>query len=273
MGSNLEVDISDTGTGPALLFLPGSFSTKEAWGRVLAALDGQYRLISVSLPGYGKTPEIRPDAVTDMKMMQNFVARIVQQIGEPVHLVGHSYGGLNTFAATLSGAVAPLSLITFEANPIYSLPDAGSFEWLDRAVSLVQRFERAYASGDTDAAALIIDFWGTPGFFESMPEVVRDYCRHTTYTNVLDWRTAAGFTPKIADYASINIPASLVRGDLANQAIVEITALLSQVMPQASQQVVPGAGHFLISTHPEQCAKIIDRHMISFYHGAQQQML
>ncbi len=272
MGSKLEVELADSGTGPALLFLPGSFSTKEAWSAVHAALKGQYRLISVSLPGYGKTPEIRPDTVSDMNTMQKFVAGIVEQIGEPVHLIGHSYGGLNTFASTLKGAVTPLSLVTFEANPIFSLPDVGRFEWHDCVVSLVQRFEKAYASGDADAAALIIDFWGTPGFFASMPEVVRNYCRATTYTNVLDWRTAVGFTPSINDYASIDIPASLVRGELANQAIVEITEELSRVMPRANMHVVEGAGHFLISTHSKQCAEIIDHHVSSYYHGKEQQM-
>ncbi|MEP1208273.1 MAG: alpha/beta hydrolase [Rhizobiaceae bacterium] len=259
--------MSDTGSGPALLFLPGSYSTKEAWKGVQAALQGSYRVISTSLPGYGATPEIRSDLVADMALMQEFVAHVVGRIGEPVHLIGHSFGGLTALASTLSGAVEPLSVITFEGNPIYSLPQQGEFVWKHQVLEVGEKFEQAYERGDADAAALIIDYWGHEGFFAAMPETVRNFCRATTYTNVLDWRAAAGFTPRVSEFSSIDVPSSLVRGELANDAIVEITGLLSQIMPSATQHIVPSAGHFLISTHAEQCAAIIDDHMAGFYSG------
>ena len=44
-----------------------------------------------------------------------------------------------------------------------------------------EAFEDAYNSGERDAAARIIDFWGRPGAFASMPEAVQDYCRSTTF--------------------------------------------------------------------------------------------
>ena len=261
----MQIDLADTGSGPVLLFLPGSYSTKEAWKGVQAALKGAYRVITVSLPGYGDTPEIRPDLVVDMSLMQEFVAEVVDGIGEPVHLIGHSFGGLTTLASTLNRAVVPLSVITFEGNPIYSLPPRGEFEWKQRMLDVGEKFEQAYARGEKDAAALIIDYWGHEGFFAAMPETVRNFCRATTYTNILDWRAAAGFTPRVTEFSSIDVPSSLVRGELANEAIVEITGLLSRIMPSATQHIVDGAGHFLISTHPKQCAAIIDEHMAGFY--------
>lgn len=263
----VQIDIADTGSGPALVFLPGSYSTKEAWRGVQAALQGNYRLISTSLPGYGATAETRPAMVSDMNLMQNFVAQIAEQIGEPFHLIGHSFGGLTTLASTLNKSVEPLSVITFEGNPIYSMPEKGTFVWKAEMLEVGEQFEEAYLRGDKDAAALIIDYWGGRGFFASMPEVVREFCRSTTYTNILDWRAAAGFTPQISDFSSIEVPATLVRGELANDAIVEITSLLSQFMPRAKLQIVESAGHFLISTHPKQCAAIIDDHLLQYYGG------
>ena len=263
----MQIDISDTGTGPALLFLPGSYSTKDAWKGVQAALQGTYRLISISLPGYGTTPEVRPETVSNMHLMQEFVADVIGQIGVPVHLLGHSFGGLTTLASTLSKSVSPLSIITFEGNPIYSKPIHGRFAWKDQMLEVGQLFEEAYARGDENAAALIIDYWGGQGFFNSMPDAVRSFCRSTTYTNILDWRAAAGFTPSVAEFASVTVQASLVRGELANDAIIEITGLLSQMMPNSTPLVVDGAGHFLISTHPKQCARIIDDHMATYNSG------
>ena len=195
--------------------------------------------------------------------------QVIDEVGEPVHLIGHSFGGLVTLAKALTKAPPPLSIITFEGNPVYSRPDQGRFDWKDHLLDVGQQFEQAYASGDPDAAALIIDYWGGHGFFQSMPDKVRDFCRSTAYTNILDWRAASGFTPKMSEFSSLNIPASLVRGELANAAIVEITGLLEQAIPDAKMHVVDGAGHFLISTHPQQCAAIIDQHMHHFFGGQQ----
>ena len=257
----MEFDFTDTGTGPALLFLPGSYSSQAAWKGVQKALQGSYRLISTSLPGYGATPEVRGDDVRDTDLMTSFVAQVVRHIGEPVHLVGHSWGGLVAFAATLGGKIAPLSLITFEANPVFSRPSEGAFPWLKGVLDANERFDAAHAAGDPDAAGIIIDYWSEPGFFRSMPEQVRGYCRSTASTNILDWRCAAGFTPVITEYAAIEMPCTVVRGAFANEAITDISDAISDVLPQGSLRVVDGAGHFLISTHAAECAALIDAHM------------
>ena len=263
----MQIDFEDRGSGPTLLFLPGSYSTKDAWRGILGSLRGSYRTITTSLPGYGGTDEVRDGNVSDMTEMLDFVVRVSEEIGEPFHIIGHSFGGQTAMAATLFGAVTPLSMITFEGNPIYSIPNQGTFSWRQGVLELMDEFKRAIANEEQDAAALIIDFWGVPGFFASMPEAVQEFCRSTAYTNLLDWQSASGFNPEISDFAKISIPSTLVRGELANEAIVEITGLITAAMPDAGEKIVEGAGHFLISTHSKQCAEIIDQHMAAFYRG------
>jgi len=260
----MNFDIEDDGTGPPLLFVPGSYSTCSAWKGVQRALTGTYRTVSISLPGYGGSDEVRGEAVTDMSLMSGFLARVVSHLGQEVHLIGHSFGGLTTLASTLSGKVSPLSLITFEANPVFSQPDAGKFDWEADIADMKRRFESAVAAGERDAAGLIIDFWSRPGVFEAMPGPVQDYCRSTAATNVLDWRSASGFTPFISEYAAIDVPCTIVRGEHAIQPMVDISNGIVQQVRDADLRVVPGAGHFLISTHPETCAAIIDDHMENY---------
>ncbi len=257
----MDFDFTDVGAGPTLLFLPGSYSNHAAWKGVQKALKGSYRMISTSLPGYGGSKEVRDDAVCDMSLMSNFVADVVNHVGEPVHLIGHSYGGTVTYAAALSRKVPLLSLITFEGNPVYSQLGDVEFSWMIDMLDMVQQFEGAFASDDPDAAGIIIDYWSQPGVFRSMPDQFQDYCRSTASTNILDWRSVAGFTPYFSEYAAIDMPCTVVRGEFANQAIVDITDGVSREIPDSSLHVVKGSGHFLISTHPEDCAKIIDRHM------------
>lgn len=263
-GHAVDFDFEDTGTGPAVLFLPGSFSNCTAWKGVHRALKGTYRVISTSLPGYGGSKEVRSEDVEDMSLMSDFVANVIDHIGEPVHLVGHSYGGLTTFASVLSRKISPLSLITFEGNPIYSRRESGEFSWMAGMVDMQNRFEAAFASGDPDAPSLIIDFWSKPGVFRSMPEPVQDYCRSTVFSNILDWRSASGFTPFFTEYSAIDVPCTVVRGEYANQPMVDISDEISREIPDCSLQVIPGSGHFLISTHPEDCAAIIDHHLANY---------
>jgi pimeloyl-ACP methyl ester carboxylesterase len=161
----------------------------------------------------------------------------------------------------LTGAVAPLSVMTFEANPVYTRPTDRVYPWRDEVEAINTRFTEAVATGDPDAAAIIIDYWSTKGAFTAMPPVFQDYCRATVQSNVLDWGGAADFAPAISAFGAVDVPATLVRGAHANAAIADITADIAQALPQGAMEVVEGAGHFLISTHPEACAALIDAHM------------
>lgn len=126
------------------------------------------------------------------------------------------------------------------------------------------RFEAAFAAGEPDAAGLIIDFWSKPGVFKAMPQPVQDYCRSTAYTNVLDWRSAFGFNPFISDYAAIEVPCTIVRGEHAIQPMIDISDRIARQIRDAALLEVAGAGHFLISTHSQSCAAIIDDHMENY---------
>jgi pimeloyl-ACP methyl ester carboxylesterase len=257
----MDFDFTDDGVGPTLLFLPGSYSVQSAWKGVTKALNGRYRVITTSLPGYGGSKEVRPDDVADMAEMERFVVKVIAHAGAPVHLIGHSYGGLNAFAATISRQAQPLSLITFEGNPIYTRNRDGEPNWRSDMLATNRRFENAVKAGDPDAAAIIIDYWGGLGVFVSLPSHVQEFCRAAAPVNVLDWRSASGFQPFFEDYAAIDVPVTIVRGALANQAMVDISARIAKYIPKGKLEVVDGAGHFLISTHPAECAAIIDRHM------------
>ena len=257
----MQFDFEEQGTGPILVFLPGSYSTGAAWRGIWEQLKGSYRLISTSLPGYGGTPEIRPDDATDISRHMAFVAAVAERVGAPFHLVGHSYGGLTALAAALNGAVTPRSLILFEANPMASVIHGKHFAWFDDLLAMVEKFRAAIAAGDPEAAAIIIDFYAQPGAFAAMPPKFQGFCRMGVHANLLDWQSAIGFAPEMADYGNLDMPITLVRGSQTNRQLVDINEALDAAMPNSALHVVPDAGHFLITSHPGQCAAIIDAHM------------
>ena len=259
----MEFQLTEAGQGHAVLLLPGSYATPSAWKGVQSALKGTYRILSTSLPGYGTTPEVRPENDADIDRLVEFVGQVVDAVGEPVHVVGHSWGAQLVLAAVLAQRIAPLSLVCFEANPIFAEPRGGPFPWRSDIEEMVDRFETALAAGNPEAASIIIDFYSRPGTFLSLPEPVRAFCRTTAPTNLRDWHSAATFTPAFGAFAEIEIPVTLIRGELTPRPIIDVTEQLVTNIPSGRAKVVDGADHFLISTHSTACAELLESHIES----------
>ena len=254
-------ELIETGQGPAVLMLPGSYATPAAWKGIQNALKTPFRLLSTSLPGYGTTPEVRPEDDADIDRLVDFVGQVVDAVGEPVHVVGHSWGAHLLLAAVLAQRIKPKSVVCFEANPIFARPRNGPFPWRSDIEALVHRFGTALAEGDPEAASIIIDFYSRPGTFRGMPENVRTFCRATAPTNLRDWHSAATFTPLFEAFATLDLPVTLVRGGKTPVPIVDVTEQLAANIPRASKKIVEGADHFLVSTHPAACAEILEVHI------------
>lgn len=251
-----HIDLVTSGAGPDILFVPGSFSTPAAWQSIQKHLPQRYRFLGTSLCGYGETTETRTLCDNSINHEIEILSQITASIQKPVHLVGHSFGGLVCFAAILMGKLKVKSLTTFEANPITLLEEKNVLQFRKtRKVS--EKFERQYFLGEKDAVKTIIDFWGGRGSFSSMPKVVQEYCRSTGFANVLDWRTALSFKTSSDDFKNWKIPCLIVRGEHANHEMIEITDVLSKSIPDSKISVVTGANHFLISSHPAKCANLL----------------
>jgi pimeloyl-ACP methyl ester carboxylesterase len=247
----------ESGEGAAVLFVPGSYSTPAAWTGLQKRLPLDYRFIATSICGYGRTDETRSLGDFAMEHQVRVVEAVARHAGAPVHLVGHSFGGTVALATALAGRVEVLSIASFEANPLALIRERGHTELFAATQQMSAAFEQAHNDGERDAAGRIIDFWGGAGSFAAMPEPVRDYCRATTFANVLDWRTAFDFDAAMADYSRLSIPVLVVRGGLANAAMVEITDGLAACLPDVRASVVDSASHFLITTHAEACAQLL----------------
>ena len=251
-----HIDLVTSGEGPDILFVPGSFSTPAAWQRIQKHLPQRYRFLSTSLCGYGETTETRTLHDNSINHEIEILDQITASIQKPVHLVGHSFGGLVCFAAILMGKLEVKSITTFEANPITLLEEKNVIQFR-KTLKISENFERQYFLGEKDAVKTIIDFWGGHGSFSSMPTVVQEYCRSTAFTNVLDWRTALSFKTSSDDFRNWKIPCLIVRGERANDEMIEITDVLSKSIPDNQISVVSGANHFLISSYPAVCASLL----------------
>lgn len=256
-----DVEYSEWGEGQALLLLPGSFGTGSGWKAVTDRLARNYRIVTTSLLGYGATAERRPPGNSTMRQQTEVIDRILEWIGMPTHVVGHSFGGLAALAHAIEGAIKPASLMLVEANPLGLLKTSGEDGLYAMFGAMTRDYFAEFKAGRPDAARHVIDFYGGQGTFAAFPAKVRDYVIRTTPANVRDWSSGTPFEPPRSAYQQIAVSTLIVRGGNSHPAMMRIAELLAELIPNARLQTVAGGSHFLPATHAAELARLLDAHV------------
>src|SRR5262245_14669535 len=96
----LRSSILAAGTGAPVLLLHGSASAAVMWAPAIDALKPKFRVIAPDLIGYGRTESWVDghdfSADDELRLLEPLLPGNV-----PVHVVGHSYGGLVALAHRL----------------------------------------------------------------------------------------------------------------------------------------------------------------------------
>jgi pimeloyl-ACP methyl ester carboxylesterase len=255
-----NIDYDAAGAGPTMVLVPGSCSTGAAWRPVIAALDGRFRCVTTSLPGYGGTAERRPPGDPSIAHLAEVLETVVRKAGEPVHLIGHSFGGLVSLAVALRKRVRLASIAMLEPPAIELLAERGEDEDYRAFGRMSESYAAAFSGGERNAIAAMIDFYGGAGTFASWPPRVREYAMATTAVNLTDWASAYGFPVAAEALAAIDIPALVACGETSHPAMRRLCALLGACMGNASGATVDGAAHFMIATHPGEVARLLADH-------------
>ena len=239
-----DIDYDEDGTGPTILFVPGSWGTRSAWRRVITALNGQFRIVTTSLLGYGGTAERRTAADFSIEREAEIIEAVSRHASGRVHLVGHSYGAQVCLAVAIRGVIPLMSLCVIEPTGINLLRRAGDLPLYEQIVTFRDAYFRAFESGDKEAARQVIDLHDGDGSFDALPSRVRDYVMATTATNILDWRSNLGWD---APLPAIAVPVLIIRGGRGHAYIARIAEILSGAVANASPVTVPGAAHSVMT--------------------------
>src|SRR5471032_1985760 len=143
-----DIDYHETGDGPTVVLVPGSCSTGAAWRPVISELGTSYRCVTISLLGYGRTTERRESGDADISREAEVLEAVIRRAATPVHLVGHSFGGLTALAVALRKRVPLLSLTIAEAPAAEILRPAGEYQHYLAFRRMTDGYIAAYRSGD-----------------------------------------------------------------------------------------------------------------------------
>jgi pimeloyl-ACP methyl ester carboxylesterase len=241
-----------------LLIHSGGFTSRQ-WRKLAEALAPRFRVLAPDLLGYGEQgawPEGEAFHYRqDLELLESLIG------DEPVHLVGHSYGGFLALQLALRRPELVRSIAVYE--PVaFSVLDEVEDADARVALGLVKRVWEPDASG-TDEAWLrgFVEWWNGAGAWERLNEETRAAFRSVGWKLFQEVMTLAAAETDRATYATIAVPTLLLGGELSPLAERRVVECLGAALPRATARFFPGVGHMGPISHAGMVNEAIVAHL------------
>ena len=247
----------DAGQGPVIVLVHGSPGTSRAWQPVSERLAARFRVISPNLPGYGGTTRPAGEGPGDSSYAAGLIEALIAQVGPPVVLAGHSYGGAVALVTALRGRVTPCALALFEPVAIPVLAAVGDAEAFAAAQALFEGYCAAYERGDPGAVRIMVDYWFGAGALDRMPAPTREFMVTHTGHNVRDVRATLRDAYSVAALRGLAMPVLCAVGSRSPAMTGKIVEAIAAHAPRGIIKRIEKANHSMTTTHVEAVAALI----------------
>jgi len=251
------------GSGSPIVFIHGSFATTSTWKKIVQQLARTHHCISIKLPGHCGMPDpddfSAPNIDTELKIIESVIAELIQQPGQPIHLIGHSFGGVVALALALKGSIKIQELTLFEPVSTWVFESVNDQEMTAQVNAFIQDYRQGINNNDLYVCGKVIDFWGGEGAFEPLPDFIKDGMVPLTANNNRHWALCENTYHQRTSLNLLTIPTKLVCGSASNPVAQAIVHHLRNELPNSKQYTIPGASHFLVTSHAIECLDIINK--------------
>lgn len=247
------VSYDQYGSGPPLVLVHGAFSDhKTNWEFVKPLFEKQFTVYAIARRGRGETDATVGHSLEDESMD---VVALIQSIGEPVFLLGHSYGAHAALAAAANVPDRVRKLVLYEA----AWPRVVDQEALGRLEELAQ-------AGDWEGFAVT--------FFRdrlSVPVEELDELRATALwppiiadaeASLGDLRALSRYDFQAERFRGLRVSVLLQIGTESPRDLY-VTDALAAVLPHVRIEELPGQAHEGMTTAPEMYAEAVSRFLLS----------
>lgn len=259
-----RIAYSDRGSGEPVLLVHCSSASGTEWDSLCATLGADFRTIAPDQWGCGESPPWTGKSAFMLAQEAAPLLDIIQSIGVPVHLVGHSYGGSVALhiARERPDMVRSLTLIEPCSFHLLREGDPEDEKLFQEIASVADSVKAAVASGDYwGGMARFVDYWNGEGTWAAMPhKACMKMCQRLEKV-VLDFRALFEEPAGLDDYAALPIPTLILCGQHSPGPSKKIVEMLATAIPQARLQRIPGAGHMSPLNHPDAVNQAISAHL------------
>ena len=130
------INYSDRGEGHAIVLLHGYLETKEIWSDFATELAKYFRVISIDIPGHGKSGKV--SEIHTMDLLAEAVDEVLKNLAiDRAFLVGHSMGGyvVLSYLANYRSKVSGICL--FHSTPFADTDEKKANR--DREIDLIRQ--------------------------------------------------------------------------------------------------------------------------------------
>jgi len=236
-----------------VLMLHCSGSSGAQWRSLAARLGAGYRTVAPDLDAHGS-----------LEQAAAALAGTLRGLGEPAHLVGHSYGGglALHLARTRPGLFRSVTLIEPSAFYLLRCGDAGDTAALREICAVAGRARADLASGaHLEGFGRFVDYWSGPGAWAAMAAEKRAAFASQLGNIVLDFQALLGEPSGLEDLRGLSLPTLLAQGGCTRLPSRSVCKRLRHAHPAWRFEVLDGAGHMVPVTHRDAVNELIAAHL------------
>ena len=234
-------------TTPVLLIHSSGFTSRQ-WRRLGEQLAPRHRVIAPDLIGYGTAERWPAGEPFHFEKDVAALAALAALLGEPMHVVGHSYGGLLALQLALARPDLVRRIAVYE--PVtFGLLDEPEDAPAREAIDEIGEYRPDAAWLDEVWLERFADWWQGPGAWRALPEETRRAFREVAWKMSQEVATLSADRTSRERYATITAPTLVLAGERTQPAELHVVRKLARMLPRAELQLVPGAGHMGPVTH------------------------
>lgn len=259
------IEVLTGGAGPPVVLVHASGMGAGRWARLGARFVERYAVWAPQLVGYGATGPFDPATWTladDVAVL----AAVIEAIGRPAHVFGHSFGGLVSLCLAVERPALIESLALYEPTVFGLLHAAGDRVGLADIEGFTRdpRFlDPAYGGSDAWLGTFV-DYWNQASFFELMLPAQKDALRAVGAKVFCEVAAVLGDRRGPEVWRGIARPTRVLVGARTTPAADRCSRLLAAAIPGADLCEIDRAGHLapLVRVQPigDAVASHFDRH-------------
>jgi len=225
-----------------LLVHSGGFTSRQ-WRKLAEALAPAYRVLAPDLLGYGESGPWPDGEPFHFRQDLAFLESVIGEGGEPMHLVGHSYGGFLALQLAIRHPELVRSLALYDPVAFGILDEVKDAD-ARSALSLVKRqWEPDPGGADEAWLRAFVDWWNGAGAWERLAEETRASFRVVGWKLFQEVVTLAADQTDRATYATISVPTLILGGGNSPLTERRVVENLGVALPHATVRFFAGVGH------------------------------